>query len=431
MNELLPLIAASQGNSESVADRIRDRTRDVAAVEERVEEIVAKVRAQGDRALLLYSRELDHANIGGELRVGDDEVKMAARRIDQRLSDAMRFSLGRIRRTQGQLLRRLSYSYVANGFVIRSAPRPIQSVGCYVPGGRASYASTVLMTAGVAKLAGVKRIALCTPPNSDGRVNDAILAAADICGVDEVYRIGGAQSIAALGYGTETIARVDKIVGPGGIYVSVAKRQISRDVPIDFFAGPTELVVVGDATTDPRLAAWDLVGQAEHGEDTLCGLVTWDRGLAEKVRTEVARISKDVERGKFVRGALKRGFTAMCVNREAALDLVNALAPEHLEVMLKEPRGFSDRVENAGLVLLGKYAPCAASDYCIGTDHVLPTRGIAALRGGLSVLDFLKLNWSAEGTREGLKATLASLEAMSTSEGLPNHYKSVRARFRR
>ena len=233
MNELLPLIAVSQGNSESVADRIRDCTRDVAAVEERVEEIVAKVRAQGDRALLLYSRELDHANIGGELRVGDDEVKMAARRIDQRLSDAMRFSLGRIRRTQGQLLRRLSYSYVANGFVIRSAPRPIQSVGCYVPGGRASYASTVLMTAGVAKLAGVKRIALCTPPNSDGRVSDAILAAADICGVDEVYRIGGAQSIAALGYGTETIPRVDKIVGPGGIYVSVAKRQISRDVPID------------------------------------------------------------------------------------------------------------------------------------------------------------------------------------------------------
>jgi histidinol dehydrogenase len=251
-----------------------------------------------------------------------------------------------------------------------------------------------------------------------------------MCGVNEVYRIGGAQSIAALGFGTETIPKVDKIVGPGGIYVSVAKKLISRDVPIDFFAGPTELVVVADSTTDHRLAAWDLVGQAEHGEDTLCGLVTWDRGLAEKVRSEVARISKDVERGEFVRGALKGGFTALCDNEDAALDLVNALAPEHLEITMKDPRNFSDKVENAGLVLLGSYAPCAASDYCIGTDHVIPTQGVAALRAGLSVLDFLKLNWSAEGTREGLKATLESLEALANSEGLPNHFKSVKARFR-
>jgi len=287
------------------------------------------------------------------------------------------------------------------------------------------------MTAGVAKLAGVKRIVLCTPPNAEGNVSEGILAAADLCGVDEVYRIGGAHSIAALAYGTETIPRVDKIVGPGGIYVSVAKKLISRDVPIDFFAGPTELVVVGDRSTDPRLAAWDLVGQAEHGEDTLCGLVTWDRGLAAKVRAEVAKISKGVEREEFVRGALKGGFTALCADRDAALDLVNALAPEHLEIMLEDPRDFADRVENAGLVLLGEYAPCAASDYCIGTDHVIPTQGIAALRAGLSVVDFLKLNWSVQGTREGLKATLASLEALSKSEGLPNHYKSVNARFRK
>ena len=431
MNELLPLITANNQNSRRVAARIRGRTRDTAKIEKSVEEIVSNVRLEGDRALFRYSRLLDRAEIGGRLRVGEDDFREAVKRIDGKLSDALRLSLGRIRRTQGQLLRRLSYAYVANGFVIRSAPKPIRSVGCYVPGGRASYASTVLMTAGVAKLAGVKRVVLCTPPDGEGKVNDAILAAARMCGVDEVYRIGGAQSIAALGYGTQTIDRVDKIVGPGGIYVSVAKRLISRDVQIDFFAGPTELVVVGDATTDPRLAAWDLVGQAEHGEDTLCGLVTWDDGLAERVRAEVVKISKDVQRGEFVREALAGGFTALCSDGEAALDLVNALAPEHLEIMLKDPRVFSNRVENAGLVLLGKYAPCAASDYCIGTDHVIPTQGFAALRAGLSVLDFLKLSWTVEGTREGLKASLAPLEALSKSEGLPNHYESARARFRR
>jgi histidinol dehydrogenase len=431
MNELLPLITANRRNVPEIAAEIRGRIADNGVVEDRAAAIIAKVRGQGDRALLRYSRELDHAEIDGKLRVEDEEVRSAVRRVDTKLADAMRFSLTRIRRTQGQLLRRLSFSYVANGFVIRSEPRPIRSVGCYVPGGRASYASTVLMTAGVAKLAGVKRVVLCTPPNSQGKVNDAILAAAAICGVDEVYRIGGAQSIAALAYGTESIAPVDKVVGPGGIYVAVAKKLVSQDVPIDFFAGPTELVIVADSTTDPKLVAWDLVGQAEHGEDTLCCLVTWDKGLAERVRAEVAVISRQAERKEFVRGALEGGFTALCSDRETALELVNAVAPEHLEIVVKDPRNFSRGVENAGLVLLGKYTPCAASDYCIGTDHVIPTQGSAALRGGLSVLDFLKLNWTAEGTKAGLKATLPSLEALALSEGLSNHYRSVQARFRK
>ncbi|MDA4122423.1 MAG: histidinol dehydrogenase [Thaumarchaeota archaeon] len=431
MNEPLPLIAVTKRNAARVAAKVRGRSRDVSEVEKIVEEIVAKVRLEGDKALLMYSRTLDRAEIGGALRVSGDDLTEAAQTIDAKLSEALRFSLGRIRRTQGQLLRRLSYTYVANGFVTRSAPRPISSVGCYIPGGRASYASTVLMTAGVAKLAGVKRVVLCTPPDPQGRVSGAVLAAAQICGVDEVYRVGGAHSIAALGYGTETIPKVDKIVGPGGIYVSVAKRLISRDVPIDFFAGPTELVVVGDETADPRLVAWDLVGQAEHGEDSLCGFVTWDEGLARKVRREAALLARGAQRESYVRGALDRGFTALCSDREAALALVNAVAPEHLEVMVKDARSFSEGIENAGLVLLGKYAPCAASDYCIGTDHVIPTQGYAALRGGLSVFDFLKLSWTTEGTKEGLKATLPSLEALAKSEGLPNHYESAAARFKR
>lgn len=431
MNELLPPIEVDRSNFRSVAAEIRGRMPDLAGVEKTADEIIRKVRSEGDAALFRYSRELDRAEIRGRLRVEDDEIRQATRRINVELADAMRFSLDRIRKTQSQLLRRLTYTYVANGFVVRSAPRPIQSVGCYAPGGRASYASSVLMTAGLAELAGVKRIVLCTPPESDGRVSDAILAAAETCGVDEVYRIGGAQSIAALGYGTETIAKVDKIVGPGGVYVSVAKKLVSRDVPTDFFAGPTEIVVVGDETSDPRLAAWDLVGQAEHGEDTLCCLVTWDRRLAEKVRREVSRISKDAERGEFVRAALGSGTTAICNDAEVALDLVNAIGPEHLEIMLKDPRNFSEGIQNAGLVLIGKYAPCAASDYCIGTDHVIPTRGYASQRAGLSALDFVKLNWSVEGTKDGLQSSLPSLEALARSEGFPNHFRSARARFQR
>lgn len=429
MNELLPLISATGKNSSRVVARIRARTRDTATVDARVAEIIADVRAGGDEALRRYSLELDRAKTDGSLRVGESEVKAALGRVDGRLLDAMRFSLERIRKTQGLLLRRLSYSYVANGFAVRSRPKPIRSVGCYVPGGRASYASTVLMTAGVARLAGVKRVVLCSPPDRDGKVKDPILAAADLCGVDEVYRVGGAQSIAALAYGTESIPRVDKVVGPGGIYVSVAKRLISRETPIDFFAGPTELVVVADATADAALVAWDLVGQAEHGEDTLCGLVTWDRRFAQKVRRQAIKIADGAERGEFVKGALRRGFAAVCDDREVALELVNALAPEHIEIVVEDFREFADKVEDSGLVLMGEYAPCAASDYCIGTDHVIPTQGSAALRAGLSVMDFVKLNWSVEGTREGLKGVLGSLEALANSEGLPNHYRSVRARF--
>ncbi len=363
--------------------------------------------------------------------MGKDEIDRALGRVDARLLEAMRFSLNRIRKTQGQLLRRLSYSYVSNGFIVRTTARGLPSVGCYIPGGRAVYASTVLMTAGVAKLAGVGRVVVCSPPDRDGGVNDAILAAASMCGVDEVYRVGGAQSIAALAYGTESVPSVSKIVGPGGLYVSVAKRLVSRDVPIDFFAGPTEIVVVGDRTTDARVAAWDLVGQAEHGQDSLCGLITWDPGLARKVREEVAKISSGAERQEFVKGALARGFAAVCLDSDAAVRLVNALAPEHLELMMDDPGAFSEKVKSAGLVLSGKYAPCAASDYCIGTDHVIPTEGYAAVRSSLSVLDFVRLNWAVEGTRAGLKAVMPSLKLLAEAEGLPNHYRSAESRFTR
>jgi histidinol dehydrogenase len=432
MKELIPLIRVKRRDAVRVASQIRRRADDLLPAEKRVSDIVADVRKNGDAALFRYSQEFEGVDLrGAGLAIPADEIKEAGQRVDGALLDAMRFSLRRIRRTQGQLLERLSFSYVSEGYVIRTAPKPIPSVGCYIPGGRAAYASTVLMTAGVAKLAGVKRVVLCTPPGKDGKVKDAILAAASVCGVDEVYRVGGAQSIAALAYGTKTVKRVSKIVGPGGFYVSVAKRLVSAETMIDFFAGPTELIVVGDSTTDPRLAAWDLVGQAEHGGDSICGLVTWDSKLASRVRSEVARIVPKVERREFVEACLARGFTALCPDGETAAELLNALAPEHLQLMIKSARDYAPLIENAGLILSGEYAPCAASDYCIGTDHVIPTEGYAKVRTGLSALDFVKLNWVVEGTRRGLRSLLPSLKELALAEGLPNHYRSVESRFRK
>ncbi|MDA4133506.1 MAG: histidinol dehydrogenase, partial [Thaumarchaeota archaeon] len=303
MGEILPLVEVEGGDLEAFAAKVRGRVRDQALVEENALRIVERVRKSGDQALRELTRELDHAKIG-RIRVDESEIRTALSGVDPELLEALRFSLNRIRKTQSQLLKRLTYSYVSDGFVVRTTPKPLASVGCYVPGGRAAYASSVLMTAGVAKLAGVGRVVVCSPPASDGKMNPAILAAASIAGVDEVYRVGGAQAIAAMAYGTESIRKVEKIVGPGGLYASVAKRLVSKDIPIDFFAGPTELVVVGDEFTDVETAAWDLVGQAEHGEETLCAFITWNGKVAAELKSEAGRIAKKAERGDFVRKAL-------------------------------------------------------------------------------------------------------------------------------
>lgn len=430
MTDILPLVDVGGRDPRAFASRARERVVDEGRVEKSVRTIIARVRKDGDRALKQMTLEFDRAKVG-DIRVGEREIQAAVQEVDERVVKALKLALRRIGKTQAQLLNRLSYSYVSDGFVVRVVPRAIESMGCYIPGGRAAYASTVLMTAGVAKLAGVGRVLVCSPPGADGKVSPAILAAAAICGVDEVYRVGGAQSIAAMAYGTESIAPVQKLVGPGGLYASVAKRLVSQDVAIDFFAGPTEIVVVGDRSTDATTAAWDLVGQAEHGEETFCGFITWDEKTARNVRSEAAKIASSAPRGDYVRKALAKGFVALCTNRDEAVELVDAIAPEHLEILAEEARGFASQVRNAGLILVGEFTPCAASDYCIGTDHVIPTEGYARLRAGLSALDFVKLNWVVEGTRAGLKSVLPSLKALAEAEGLPNHFRSAESRFKK
>lgn len=427
---ILPVIAVTNQNYQSVARKIRRRTSGSAKQDALVNHIIAEVKKRGDAAVLDYTRKFDGPKLmKQQLRVPQAAIMKAAERVDREILEALRFSLQRLDASQRQLLSKLSFSTEMNGFTMRLAAKPLASVGCYVPGGRAAYPSTVVMTAGLAKLAGVERVVVCTPPDSSGAINDAILAATELCGVDEVYRCGGVQAIAALAYGTKTIPKVEKIVGPGGAYVALAKRNVSRDVPIDSFAGPTEITVAIDETGDARSAAWDLIAQAEHGEDCLITLVTVSESVASKVSDEIVKALPSLARRKFVEASLRRGVGAVCEDWETACDFISELAPEHLELLTENRKQMAEKIRSAGLILLGEYAPGAASDYCIGTDHVLPTGGFAANHSGLSILDFLKLTWTIEGSREGLQSVLGPLKALTTAEGLPNHYLSVECRF--
>jgi histidinol dehydrogenase len=429
MKTLLPSVEVTRSNQQSVAARIRRRTRS-SKIEESARRIVERVRRNGDRALLEYTRRFDGARLRKQqLKIPQSDLKDSAQRVDQGVLSALRLSSQRIQALQKELLSKVNYSSELDGFTLRLAANPLPSVGCYVPGGKAAYPSTVLMTAGVAKLARVPRVVICTPPNANGSVDNTILAAADLCGVDEVYRCGGAQAIAALAYGTETIPCVDKIVGPGGTFVETAKKLVSGDVPIDFYAGPTELIVVADKTANPRLVAWDLIAQAEHGPDTLLCLVTFSEEVAAKVRSEIAGLLPRIGRRNFVEQSLAKGASAICEDRDTACDFVNAMAPEHVELLTDDDLKFTERIHNAGLLLIGPFSPAAASDYCIGTNHVLPTGGFARNHSGLSIFDFEKLTWTAAGSPTGLQKLLDPLRTLASSEGLVNHYSSVQARY--
>jgi histidinol dehydrogenase len=429
MRTLLPSVRVTRHNQRSVAAKIRTRLTGSKS-EALTRQVIEQVRKNGDSAVLEYTRRFDRARFRtGQLRISRAELKESARRVDSSVLFALRSSLEQILSLQRELLSRINYSCRLNDFTLQLVTEPIPSVGCYIPGGKAAYPSTVLMTAGVAKLAGVPRVAICTPPNSYGGVNDSILAAADLCGVDEVYRCGGAQAIAAFAYGTKSIPRVEKIIGPGGVFVAIAKKLVACDVAVDFYAGPTELIVVADKTADARLVAWDLIAQAEHGADTLTCLLTWSDKVAADVRSEISRVLPKVERRKYVEKCLAKGSAVICEDEDSACDFINETAFEHVELLTEDGRELSARIHNAGLVLVGPYSPAAASDYCVGTNHVLPTGGFARTHGGLSVLDFIKLNWIVTGTKSGLQNARGPLEILASSEGLLNHYLSVQARF--
>jgi histidinol dehydrogenase len=322
----------------------------------------------------------------------------------------------------------------SRGVRVQRIVRPVSSVGCYIPGGKAHYPSTMVMCAIPAKVAGVKRVVALSPPLRDGTVDPLTLVAADICDVDEFYKVGGAHGIMALAFGTPTISKVSKIVGPGGIFVTIAKILASSKVSIDMIAGPTELLIYADSKADPKLIAFDLISQSEHSYDTLCGLVTTSKEFAVQVTDTLQSIleKSTIKRADIVKRSLEEnGFIAVCRNESAAVEFINELAPEHLEIIATNARTVSKNIISAGLVLIGKYTPSSASDYCLGSNHVLPTSGFSKSRASLSVLDFVKIVNTVQATKLGLKKVEPIVKQISMAEGLTNHYEAIRERFKK
>lgn len=392
--------------------------------------IMRDVAQHGDQAVLNYTSKFDGARLDS-LRVSEQEMKQAYAQVTKDEIMAVKLMKQRLVKSELAILKRLKGMVVSSdGVRIDRMVKPVTSVGCYIPGGRARYPSTVVMCAVPAKLASVKRIVALSPPRRDGTIDPLTLVAADICRVDEFYKVGGAQGIAALAYGTQSIRPVSKIVGPGGIFVTAAKLVASAKVSTDMVAGPTELLIYADETADSKLIAADLISQAEHSTDTVCGLVTTSNRLASEVQKQVESIFKKTTQSDIAKKSLENnGFVVICSNESACIEFVNEFAPEHLEIMCKYADAIAKKIDSAGLVLIGQYAPSSASDYSLGSNHVLPTLGFGKSRASLSVLDFVKIVNKVKVNKSGLAKVDRSIREITSAEGLLNHYEAVKARM--
>jgi len=392
--------------------------------------IIEEVKKQGDRALIRLTEKFDGAKLSvGDLRVTREEIDKAYKSVKKEWISALGSLKDRIEYLEKQRLERMNFESENLGVKFRFRAPPIRCVGCYVPGGKAAYPSTLVMIATPARLAGVERVVVCSPPDSNGESDPLTLVAADLCQVEEIYKVGGAQAIAALAYGTSSIKPVEKIVGPGNRYVTMAKILVSRDVATDAPAGPTEIIILADDIADPRLIALDLISQAEHGVDSMPILITTSKEIAEKVLNEVNKVVLSPGESKIAESLFTNGLIITCGNLDEAVDFVNEFAPEHLEVITREPMAVAEKVQSAGLVLIGPYTPVSASDYALGTNHVLPTGGFGRVFSGLSVFDFMKRVNIVECSMEGLSKIRDHAKALAEAERLPNHALAVEGRF--
>ena len=396
-----------------------------------VRDILAQVRREGDRAVLDLTERFDGVRIDS-LAVPAAELKAALARIPGELREALEVAADNIETYhRAQVTREASLCRA--GVEIRARTVPVDRAGCYVPGGRARYPSTVLMTAVVAKVAGVPQVVLATPPAADGNIPDSTLAAAALAGVDEVYRMGGAQAVAALAYGTETIYPVDVIVGPGNAYVAIAKREVAQQglvgVPSSF-AGPSEVVVVADGSVEADFAAIDVIVQAEHGPDGLAWLISWEPAVVDAVDAAVERLVAGNPRRRDIEATFARGGHAVLVDSPAdAVAVSNAIAPEHLELMVADPEALLPLVRHAGAVFTGAWSPASIGDYVAGPSHVLPTFGSARFGEALTVADFTKHVHVIHVEEGGLRSLGAYVVTLAEEEGLPAHADSIRLRL--
>ena len=423
-------------SSELPPDWFKRQTLDKQAtlqVENSVKTIIREVIENGDSALIELTEKFDKARLEAkDLQVVPKEIEEAYEVVSKAQIDALKFMKDKVSAFEKLVLKQAGFKTSSKGISIRNALRPIASVGCYVPGGQAAYPSTVVMTAVPAKVVGVPRIVVCSPPNREGKVNPLVLVAADICGVNEIYKVGGAQAIAALAYGTETLKPVNKIVGPGSKYVTAAKVLVSKDVAIDMPAGPSEVLVLADETANPQFIAFDMISQAEHGADSVAGLITTSEKLAEEVQVWLAKAVAGAERGELVAKSLQHyGFIITCKDLAEAVELANVFSSEHLEIMTWNAEKIAEQITSAGLILVGSYTPVALSDYASGTNHVLPTGGFGYAFSGLSTLDFARRVSVVESSKEGLQSIRNRVKVMTDAENLPNHYKAVEARLQK
>ncbi len=397
----------------------------------RVSEIVTAVREKGDAALLDFTQRFDHVALTApELRVAPEECAAAERVVGQATLRSLRYAAERIERFHRECAPRSWRMEDANGSRLGQEVRPLDRVAVYVPGGRAAYPSTVLMTVVPARVAGVREIVLVSPPAADKSLNAAVLAAARIAGVTMAYRVGGAQAVAALAYGTETIPRVDKIVGPGNVYVALAKAQVFGDVGIDMVAGPSEVLVVADDSAAAAFVAADLLAQAEHDPMARAVLLTPSSALREAVAAELERQLAVLPRRAIAGAALDRhGALVLTASLDEAVELANGLAPEHLELLVRDPEGLLGRVRHAGAVFLGRHTPEVVGDYVAGPNHVLPTGGTARFSSALSTEDFVTRLSVIEYSREGLVEAGPHVAELSRVEGLDGHGAAAAVRI--
>ncbi|RMW34809.1 MAG: histidinol dehydrogenase [Candidatus Nitrosomarinus sp.] len=395
-----------------------------------VETIIKNVQKNGDSSVKKYEKKFTGATISN-LKVSKAEIKNAYSKVTKNEITAIKLSKTRVQKTES-IVKNIFKDKKINqdGIQILKKFIPIQSAGCYIPGGLARYPSSVIMSVIPAKVAGVKRIVVVSPPNSNGKIDPLTIVAADICGATEIYKTGGVQAIAALSFGTKSISKVDKIVGPGGAFVTLAKSSVSENTGIDMLAGPTELGIIADNSANPKFIALDLISQAEHSSDTFCYLITNSEKTANLVNQTISQLLPTIQRQDLVKSSLsKNGFIAVCKNNSDMVNLINYLAPEHLQIMTKNAKSLSSKITSSGLVLLGDYSPSSASDYLLGSNHILPTNGFGKIRGSLSVIDFIKINTEVNSSKASLSKISKHLETLTSAEGLPNHYQAVRGRL--
>lgn len=399
--------------------------------EQTVNEIVENVKANRDKALFDYTMKFDQCTITAEtIQVTREEIEEAYTKVNPDLVEVMKKSAANIKKFHQKQLHNSWIAPEEDGTILGQKILPIEISGVYVPGGKAAYPSSVLMNVLPAKVAGVKRIIMTTPPGKDGKVNPGTLVAADIAGVNEIYKVGGAQAIAAMAFGTESIPKVDKITGPGNIFVALAKKACFGFVSIDSIAGPSEILVLADETANPRYVAADLLSQAEHDELASAILITTSRELAEKVSVEVENFTKELSREQIIRSSLDNyGNIFVAETMDEAIAAANEIASEHLEILTVNPFETMTKIKNAGAIFLGEYSSEPLGDYFAGPNHILPTNGTAKFFSPLNVDDFMKKTSIISYSKDALKKVHKDIELFAKEEGLTAHANSIKVRF--